>query len=86
MSLLFRWSPCSKTEQTDCARKFSLNRDEPLYPLAGEYFACIDVAFGIHGDHVQAEELAAVFAHASHPAHHLAVLAVEEPDMVIREI
>src|SRR5260370_33022951 len=60
----------------------SPNWDKPLYPLAREHLACVDVAFGVHGDHVQPEKLAPVFAHAAHLAHHLAVLAVEEPDVV----
>src|SRR5258705_11032866 len=63
-----------------------LNGEEPLHSLAGEYFTCIDIAFRVHADHVQPEELASVFAHAAHLAHNLAIFAVEEPDVVIREI
>ena len=61
-------------------------RQEPLHPLTGENLARVDNAFGVNRNHMQPEELAAVFAHASHPAHYLAVLAVEEPDVVIRQI
>ena len=28
------------------------NGDEPLHPLAAKHFARVDVAFGIHGDHM----------------------------------
>src|ERR1700674_2165560 len=64
-----------------CVR-LSLHRDEPLYPLAGEHLTRVDVAFGVHGDHVQAEELAAVFAHLTHLAQDLAIQPVEEPVVV----
>src|SRR5579864_6363570 len=64
----------------------SLDGDEPLYPLACEHFTGVDIAFGVGGDHVEPEELASVFAHASHLADDLAVLAVEEPDVVIGEV
>src|SRR5260370_30245288 len=64
----------------------SPNGHEPLYPLAGKPLTRVDVAFRVDSDHVQPKKLAPVFTHASHLAHHLAVLAVEEPDVVIREI
>src|SRR5690242_7282008 len=64
----------------------SLNRHEPLHPLAGEDLTSIAIALRIHGDHVQPEDLAPVFAQASHLAHDFAILAVEEPDVIIREI
>ena len=44
------------------------------------------IAFRIDGDHVQTEELAAVFAHAAHLADDFAVFAVKEPDVVIGQI
>ena len=60
-----------------------LNRHEPLHPLPVENLAGIDVAFRIDGDHVQPEELAAVLAHATERAHDLAILAIEEPYVVV---
>ncbi len=48
------------------ARKRLSHRQEPLHAFAGEDLASVDDAFGIHRDHVQAEELAAIFAHAAH--------------------
>src|SRR5260370_37578600 len=53
----------------------SLHREEALHSLAGEHLTCVDVAFGIHGDHVQPEELAPVFAHAPQLRHNLAIVA-----------
>jgi len=40
----------------------------------------------INGDHMKPEELSAVLAHAAQRAHDFAVLAVQEPDVVVRQI
>src|SRR6266850_8205010 len=64
----------------------AVGRHEPLHALAGEHLARVDVPPGVGGDHVQAEELPAGLAHASELAHHLAVLAIEEPDVVVRQV
>ncbi len=61
-------------------------RVKSLNALTGEYLARVDSAFRIHGDHVQAEELAPVFAHASQLTDDLAILAVEKPDVVVGEV
>src|SRR5687767_3721983 len=61
----------------------TLGGHEPLHPLAGEDFTCVNVAPRIGGDHVQSEELAAGLAHAAESADDLAVLAVQEPDRVV---
>src|SRR6185295_6135102 len=69
------------------ARVASLpRRHEPLHAFAGEHFASVDVAFRVKSDHVQAEPLSAVFAHAAHLADDLAVISIEEPDVVVREV
>src|SRR5579872_5435626 len=60
-----------------------LFRDEPLHPLASEHLTRVDIALGVHFDHVQSEELAGVLPHAAQLAHHLAILAVEEPDVIV---
>src|SRR6267378_2768481 len=62
------------------------DRDESLYALAGEHLTRVDVALRVDGDHVQAEPLSSVFAHAAHLAHDLAILAIQEPDVVVREV
>ena len=62
-----------------CGREF-------LHPLAAEHFSRVNHAFGVHGDHVQPVELACVLAHAADLAHDLAILAIQEPDVVVGEI
>src|ERR1700722_9941492 len=49
------------------------DRQESLDPFTGEDLTCVDVAFRVHRDHVQPEELATVFAHASHLTDDLAI-------------
>src|SRR5262245_41423187 len=62
------------------------NRNETLHALSAEYLTGIDVAARIHCDHVESEELAAVVTHATQRADNLAVIAVEKPNMVVRQI
>src|SRR6188474_353530 len=64
----------------------AVGRYEALDALAGEHLARIDVAARVGGDHVQAEELAAALTHAPERANHLAVRAVQEPDVVVRQV
>src|SRR2546425_141979 len=65
---------------------WTLSRHKPLHALAGEDLTRVDVALRIDGDHVKPEKLAAGFAHAAQLADDLAVLAVQEPDVIVREI
>ena len=55
-------------------------------PLAGEHLTRIDGALRIDRDHMQPVELAAAIAHAPHLTHDLAILAIEEPDVIVRQI
>jgi hypothetical protein len=50
--------------------------EEALDAFSGEDFSGVNDAFRVDGDHMKAEELAAVFAHAAHLTDHFAVLAV----------
>src|ERR1043166_9498471 len=60
--------------------------NEPLPSLSLKDLAGIDVPLGVYCDHVQPEELAAVLTHASHLAQDLTVIAIQEPDMVVRKV
>src|SRR5207244_2399361 len=59
---------------------------EPLHALACEDLTCVDVAPRVDRDHVHPVELTAVVTHAAHLAHELAVFAVEEINVVVRQI
>src|SRR4029077_16551306 len=61
-------------------------QQESLHSLAVEHFTGIQIALGVGRLHMDAVELAGVFAHATHGAEDLASLAVEEPYMVVGEI
>ena len=50
--------------------------EEALDAFSGEDFSGVNDAFRVDGDHMEAEELAAVFAHAAHLTDHFAVFAV----------
>src|SRR5438445_10155785 len=63
-----------------------LDGEKPLHSLAGKHFASVDDALRVHRFHMEPEELAAVFAHLAHLSQDLAVLAIEEPDVVVGEI
>ena len=65
--------PSAKVNDPLGSFAFSFNGDKPLYPLAVKNFAGIEIAFGIGGDHVKSEKLAAILAHAAQLADHLAV-------------
>src|SRR6266540_7347212 len=64
----------------------SAHRHEPLHSLAVEHLARIDASLRVDGDHVQPKELPAVFAHAAHLTQDLALVPVQEPDVVVGEI
>src|SRR5262245_24719902 len=64
----------------------AVSGDESLDALSGEDLAGIDVALRIGGDHVQAEKLAAAFAHAAQSSRDLAVVTIEEPDRVVLDV
>src|SRR6185436_13446752 len=64
----------------------AVSRHESLDALSRENLTGVDVAFRIGGDHVQAEKLAATFAHAAQPAGDLAVVTIEEPDRVVLDV
>ena len=80
-SLFSRWQGCAGLSINDL-----LSGDEPLHPLAVRNFSCVDVAFRIDSDHVQAHELAAVLARSAHLGQDFAVVTVEEPDVAVGEI
>ena len=60
--------------------------NKPLHALALKDFASINVAFGIHSDHVKTKKLAAVFTHSAYLSHDCAVLPIQKPDMVVRQV
>src|ERR1700722_1072927 len=64
----------------------SLGRCKLLHTLAREDLPCVDDAFRIYRDHVQPKELARILAHTAHLAHDFAIHAIEEPNVVIRQI
>ena len=64
----------------------TVGRHEPLHALAGEDLTRVDGALRIDGDHVKPVKLAAAITHAAHLTDDLAVLAVQEPDVIVREI
>src|SRR2546430_2738176 len=57
------------------------DEQEALHALAVEHLARIEIAFGIGGDHVQPEELAAVLTHAAQLSDRRTSLAIDEPDV-----
>src|SRR5262249_41769487 len=63
-----------------------LDRKESLHAFAGEHLAGVNNALGVDGNHVQAVPLTCVLAHAAHLPQYLSVFAVEEVDMVVRQI
>src|SRR5205085_10277510 len=62
------------------------DRNEALHSFARKNFARIDDALRIHADHVEPKELAAVLAHAAKRAENLAVIAIQKPDVIVRQI
>src|SRR5439155_498344 len=64
----------------------TLGGHKPLDALAGEDLTGVDVALRIDGDHVKPEPLAAVFAHAAHLSDDPAVLPIQKPEVIVREI
>ena len=59
---------------------------EPLHALAGEHFARIEIALGVGGFHMKAEEASTVLTLLAQRAHDFARLAIEEPDVVVRQV
>src|SRR5512144_3216754 len=60
--------------------------NEPLDALAREDLTSVDVPPRIGRDHMQAEELSAVLAHAAKLTDHLARFTLEEPHVVVRKV
>jgi hypothetical protein len=80
--------PHIKAEWATCLelQAYSRHGNESLDAFALENLAGVDDSFGVHGNHVEPEELAAVLAHAAHLTDDFAVVAVQEPDVVVGEI
>src|SRR6266550_4007262 len=64
----------------------AVGRHEPLHALAREHLARVDVPLRVGRYHVEAEELAATLTHASELTDDLAGLALDEPDVVVRQV
>ena len=76
----------SRDRVFEIRRLESRHRYESLDAFALENFAGVDGSFGIHGNHVEPEELAAVLPHTPHLTNDFSVVTVQEPDVVVREI
>src|SRR5262249_48817692 len=80
---------CCRRPRGSCfeiRRLESRHRDESLDAFALENFAGVDDSFGIHGNHVEPEELAAVPPNTAHLTDVFAVVTFQEPDVVVGEI
>src|SRR5882762_1218030 len=76
--------------QATAPRRIVVRRDIAPDSMLAESEKCLpdwdESLYAVDGDHVQAEPLSSVFAHAAHLAHDLAILAIQEPDVVVREV
>ena len=83
----FRYGvPRGAQEPVSASHGASSRGHETLHPLAVEHLARIDVPRRVHCNHVKTEPLAAVLAHAAHLADDFAILAIQKPDVVVRQI